>query len=103
MMKNFEIVDGTVKGTASAIVDISFDIHLADLECSLEGEAFDAENFIDIIRDNIEAEVIRYIEGTQFWLLGVHVGGGICVEDCNQTDVHELEIEAEVKEVEDDD
>jgi hypothetical protein len=100
MMKNFQIVDGVVKGNASAIVDISFDINLADLECSLEGEAFDAENFLDIIRDNIEAEVSRYIEG--MWM-GVYVGGGLCLEDCNQTDVHELEIEAEVEEVEDDD
>ena len=99
MMKNFQIVDGVVKGNASAIVDISFDINLADLECSLEGEAFDAENFLDIIKDNIEAEVSRYIEGR--WI-GGYVGGGLSL-DCNKTDVHELEIEAEVEEVEDDD
>ena len=100
MMKNFQIVDGVVKGNASAIVDISFDINLAELECSLEGEALDAENFLDIIRDNLEAEVSRYIESM---FMGVQISGGLYLEDCNQTDVFELEIDGKVEEVEDDD
>ena len=32
-----------------------------------------------------------------------HLGGGVCIEDCNQCDILEIEIDADVEELETDD
>jgi len=95
MSKTFEIVDGTIKGTASVVVDVSFDINLHDLDCSLEGEALDAEDFLDIMKDNIEESTQRFIGSV--CSANTHLGGGVCIEDCTQCDIMEVEIDAEVE------
>ena len=100
-MKSFEIVDGTITGNAIIVVDVSFDINLHDLECSLEGEALDAEDFLDIMKDNIEEHAARFIEA--MCSHNIHLGGGVCIEDCNQSNILEIEIEVDVEELETDD
>ena len=101
MTKKFEIVHGKLKGNASAVMSISFDVDIADLECNLQWKANDADDFLDYMKHRIAEELSTYIEG--IWTR-VAIADGICVEDVmTYPEILELEIDAEVEEVKDDD
>jgi hypothetical protein len=99
MTKNFEIVDGKLRGNASAVMSISFDVDIADLGCNLQCEANDADDFLDYMKHRIAEELSTYIEG--IWTR-VAIADGIFVEDVmTYPEILELEIDAEIDEVKD--
>jgi hypothetical protein len=101
MTKTYEIVHGKLKGNASAVMSISFDVDIADLDCNLQWEANDADDFLDYMKHRIAEELSMYIEG--IWTR-VAIADGIFVEDVmTYPEILELEIDAEVEEVKDDD
>ena len=101
MTKKFEIVHGKLKGNTSAVMSISFDVDIADLECNLQWEANDADDFLDYMKHRLAEELSMHIEG--IWTR-VAIADGICVEDVmTYPEILELEIDAEVEEVKDDD
>jgi len=101
-MAKFEIVDGVVRGYATAVMELSYEVHVYELRESYEGEAETAEEFLDLIRDDIHNDMERHIE---IWLddLGYFGCDDDVNLDSNQTpDINQMELEVEVEEVEDD-
>lgn len=99
-MFKFEIVDGNLTGYASATVDISFDIPVHDLRIR-ECEAESPEEYLDLMRDEIEMEVQSHIEA-EMDNLGYTCSDEVQIDSCNQSTIHQIEIDVEVEEVEDD-
>jgi hypothetical protein len=58
----FEIVDGFVRGYATAVVELSYVIEVHDLRESYECEAETPEEFLDLIRDDVQRDVESHIE-----------------------------------------
>ena len=99
-MFKFEIVDGNLTGYASATVDISFDIPVHDLRIR-ECEAESPEEYLDLMRDEIEMEVQSHIEA-EMDNLGYTCSDEVQIDGCHQSTIHQIEMDIEVEEVEDD-
>ena len=102
-MNKFEIVDGVVRGYATATVEISYEIPMYDLagQGVLEGEADDEENFLDDMQETIENEASAYIERA-LDSISFNSGDDVSIDSCETPMIHSIEVEAEVEEVEDD-
>ena len=102
-MFKFDIVDGNFTGYASATVDISFDIPVYELleNKTTEGEADTPEEYLDLMRDHIEMYVQSHIEA-EMDNLGYTCSTEVQIDSCNQSTIHEIEMDVEVEEVEDD-
>lgn len=101
MFKKFEIVDGCLTGFATATVDISFNIPayvLRNTEC----EAESPEEYLDLMRDEIEMQVQSHIE-CEMDNLGYTCSDEAQIDSCNQSAILEIEMDVEIEEVEDDD
>ena len=61
-MRGFEIVDGFVRGYATAVVELSYVIEVHDLRESYECEAETPEEFLDLVRDDIHSDIQNHIE-----------------------------------------
>jgi hexokinase len=100
----FDIVDGNLTGYASATVDISFDIPVYELleNKTTEGQADTAEEYLDMMRDQLEMYVQSHIE-CEMDNLGFTCSNEVQIDSCNQSTIHQIEVDVEVEEVEDDD
>ena len=102
-MTKFDIVDGNLTGYATATVDISFDIPVYELleNKTTEGEAESPEEYLDTMRDHIEMHVQSHIEA-EMDNLGYTCSNEVQIDSCNQATIHQIEMNLEVEEVEDD-
>jgi septum formation topological specificity factor MinE len=100
-MTKFEIVDGVVRGYATAVVELSYEIPVYELRESYKGEAETAEEFLDLIRDDIHNDIERYIE-ISLDDLGYRCDDGVNLDSSQTPDINEMELDVEVEEVEDD-
>ena len=100
-MLKFEVVDGVVRGYATAVVELSFDIPVYDLSESYEGEAETAEEFLDLIRDDIHSDIERHLE-SGLDNLGYRCDDGVNLDGSQTPDINQMELDVEVEEVEDD-
>lgn len=102
-MTKFEIVDGVVRGYATATIEISYEIPMYDLagEGVLEGEADDEENFLDEMHETLENKALHYIERVVD-NVGYQSGHDVSIDSCQTPVIQSMEVDAEVEEVEDD-
>jgi hypothetical protein len=102
-MNKFEIVDGVVRGYATATVEISYEIPMYDLAGHgvLEGEADDEENFLDDMQETLENEASACIQRA-LDSISFNSGDDVSIDSCDTPMIHSIEVEAEVEEVEDD-
>ena len=100
-MLKFEVVDGVVRGYATAVVELSFEMPVYDLSESYEGEAETAEEFLDLIREDIHSDMSQHIE-IALDNLGYRCDDGVNVDSCQTPDINQMELDVEVEEVEDD-
>ena len=92
-MTKFEIKDGVLRGKATAVVEVPFELPLYELRLAYEGEADTAEEFLDALREDFHTDVAQHIE----------IAMGILGYECESLpDVNLLEVDVEVEEVEDD-
>ena len=93
MSKFFEIKGGALRGKATAVVEVSFELPLYELRLVYEGEADTPEEFLDALHEDFHADVAQHIE----------IAMGILGYECESLpDVNLLEVDVEVEEVEDD-
>lgn len=100
-MIKFDIVNGNLTGSASATVDITFDIPVYELSLA-RGEAESPEEYLDMMRDYIESEVQHHIE-CEIDKLGYTCSHEVQIDSCNQSTIHQIEMDVEVEEVDEDD
>ncbi len=100
-MLKFEVVDGVVRGYATAVVELSYEIPVYELREFYEGEAETAEEFLDLIRDDIHNDIERYIE-ISLDNLGYRCEDGVNLDSSQTPDINQMELHLEVEEVEDD-
>jgi hypothetical protein len=100
-MLKFEVVDGVVRGYATAVVELSFEMPVYELRESYEGEAETAEEFLDLIRDDIHNDMERHIENS-LDNLGYRCDDGVNLDSSQTPDINQMELHLEVEEVEDD-
>ena len=100
-MLKFEIVDGVVRGYATAVVELSFEMPVYELRECYEGEAETAEEFLDLIRDDIHNDMERHIE-IALDNLGYRCDDGVNLDSSQTPDINQMELHLDVEEVEDD-
>ena len=100
-MLKFEIVNGVVRGYATAVVELSYEIEVHELRESYECEAETPEEFLDLIRDDVHSDVERHIE-IVLDDLGYRCDDGVNLDSCQAPDINQMELDVEVEEVEDD-
>ena len=100
-MLKFEVVDGVVRGYATAVVELSFEMPVYDLSESYEGEAETAEEFLDLIREDIHKDIENHIE-IVLDNLGYRCDDGVNLDGSQTPDINQMELDIEVEEVEDD-
>jgi hypothetical protein len=102
-MLKFEIVDGVVRGYATAVVELSFDIEVFELPMreSYECEAETPEEFLDLIRDDVQRDVESHIE-VALDNLGYRCDDEVNLDSCQTPIISKMELDVEVEEVEDD-
>lgn len=100
-MLKFEVVDGFVRGYATAVVELSYEIPVYELREPYEGEAETAEEFLDLIREDIHKDIERHIEVT-LDNLGYRCDDGVNLDGGQTPDINQMELHLEVEEVEDD-
>ena len=100
-MRGFEIVDGFVRGYATAVVELSYVIEVHDLRESYECEAETPEEFLDLVRDDIHSDIQNHIE-IVLDNLAYRCDGGVNLDSCQTPDINQMELGVEVEEVEDD-
>jgi len=100
-MLKFDIVDGSFSGYASATVDISFDIPEYELlqNKTTACEAESPEEYLDMMRDMLEMYVQSHIEA-EMDNLGYTCSNEVQIDSCNQSTIHQIEMDVEVEEVE---
>lgn len=100
-MLKFDIVDGSFSGYASATVDISFDIPEYELlqNKTTACEAENPEEYLDMMRDQLEMYVQSHIEA-EMDNLGYTCSNEVQIDSCNQSTIHQIEMDVEVEEVE---
>ena len=103
-MLMFDIVDGSFRGYATATVDISFDIPECELllNRTTSCEADNPEEYLDLMRDTLEMYVQSHIEA-EMDNLGYNCSNEVCIDSCNQSTIHEIEMDVEIKETETED
>ena len=100
-MLKFEVVDGVVRGYATAVAELSFEIPMYELSKSYEREAETPEEFLDLIRDDIHSDIENHIE-IALDDLGYRCDDGVSLDSCQTPDINQMELHLEVEEVEDD-
>jgi len=100
-MLKFEIVNGVVRGYATAVVELSYEIEVHELRESYECEAETPEEFLDLIRDDVQRDVESHIE-IVLDNLGYRCDDGVNLDSCQTPDINQMELDVEVEEVEDD-
>jgi len=102
-MTKFEIVDGVVRGYATAVVELSFDIEVFELPMreSYECEAETPEEFLDLIRDDVHRDIENHIE-IALDNFGYRCDDGVNLDSSQTPDINQMELDVEVEEVEDD-
>lgn len=102
-MLKFEIVDGVVRGYATAVVELSFDIEVFELPMreSYECEAETPEEFLDLIRDDVHRDIENHIE-IALDNFGYRCDDGVNLDSSQTPDINQMELDVEVEEVEDD-
>lgn len=102
-MTKFEIVDGVVRGYATAVVELSFEVEVFELPMreAYEGEAETAEEFLDVIRDKVQDDVCSHIE-TAIDDLGYKCEPDVLIDNCQPPSIYKIEMDVEIEEVEDD-
>ncbi len=100
-MIRFEIVDGNLTGSATATVDITFDIPVYELSLA-QGEAESPEEYLDMMRDTIVMDVQHHIE-CEMDNLGYTCSNEVQIDSCNQSTIHQIEMDVEVEEVDEGD
>ena len=100
-MLKFDIVDGSFTGYATATVDISFDIPEYELlqNKTTSCEAESPEEYLDMMRDQLEMYVQSHIEA-EMDNLGYTCSNEVQIDSCNQSTIHQIEMDVEVEEVE---
>ena len=100
-MTKFEIVDGVVLGSATAVVELSYEIPVYELCQIYKGEAETAEEFLDLIRDDIHSDIESHLE---FALdnLGYRCDDGVALDNDQTPNINQMELYVDVEEVEDD-
>lgn len=100
-MLKFDIVDGSFSGYATATVDISFDIPEYELlqNKTTACEAENPEEYLDMMRDQLEMYVQSHIEA-EMDNLGYTCSNEVQIDSCNQSTIHQIEMDVEVEEVE---
>jgi hypothetical protein len=100
-MTKFEIVDGVVRGYATAVVELSFDIEVFELPMreSYECEAETPEEFLDLIRDHVQRDVETHIE-IALDDLGYRCDDGVNLDSCQTPIISKMELDVEVEEAE---
>jgi len=100
-MLKFEIVDGVVRGYATAVVELSFDIEVFELPMreSYECEAETPEEFLDLIRDDVQRDVESHIE-VALDDLGYRCDDGVYLDSCQAPIISKMELDVEVEKVE---
>lgn len=103
-MLKFDIVDGSFRGYATATVDISFDIPECELlmNKTTSCEADNPEEYLDLMRDTLEMYVQSHIEA-EMDNLGYNCSNEVCIDSCNQSTIHEIEMDVEIEETETED
>ena len=103
-MLKFDIVDGSFRGYATATVDISFDIPECELlmNKTTSCEADNPEEYLDLMRDTLEMYVQSHIEA-EMDNLGYNCSNEVSIDSCNQSTIHEIEMDVEIDEVETED
>ena len=100
-MLKFEIVNGVVRGYATAVVELSYEIEVHELRESYECEAETPEEFLDLVRDDIHSDIENHIE-IVLDNLGYRCDDGVNLDSCQTPDINQMELDVEVEEVEDD-
>jgi len=100
-MLKFEVVDGVVRGYATAVVELSFEMPVYVLSECYEGEAETAEEFLDLIREDIHKDMERHIE-IALDNLGYRCDDGVNLDSSQTPDINQMELHLDVEEVEDD-
>jgi len=100
-MLKFEIVDGVVRGYATAVAELSFEIPVYELRECYEGEAETPEEFLDLIRDDVHRDIENHIE-IALDNFGYRCDDGVNLDSCQTPDINQMELDIEVEEVEDD-
>ena len=100
-MLKFEIVNGVVRGYATAVVELSYEIPVYELRECYEGEAETPEEFLDLVRDDIHRDIESHIE-IALDDLGYRCDDGVSLDSCQTPDINQMELDIEVEEVEDD-
>jgi len=102
-MFKFDIVDGSFTGYATATVDITFDIPEYELlqNKTTACEAESPEEYLDLMRDTLEMYVQSHIEA-EMDNLGYNCSSEVSIDGCHQSTIHQIEMDVEVEEVEDD-
>jgi len=100
-MLKFEIVDGVVRGYATAVAELSFEIPVYELRESYECEAETPEEFLDLIRDDVHRDIENHIE-IALDNFGYRCDDGVNLDSCQTPDINQMELDVEVEEAEDD-
>ena len=98
-MLGFEIVDGFVRGYATAVVELSYVIEVHNLRESYECEAETPEEFLDLIRDDVQRDVESHIE-VALDDLGYRCDDGVYLDSCQAPIISKMELDVEVEKVE---
>ena len=98
-MLKFEIVNGVVRGYATAVVELSYEIEVHELRESYECEAETPEEFLDLIRDDVHSDVERHIE-IVLDNLGYRCDDGVNLDSCQTPIISKMELDVEVEEAE---